>query len=233
MGQSLTYATFERLRVPRPVDRLDYIAEACRGRSVVDIGGLDETSLQKRDTKHWLHGRLAEVATHVVGIDSSEKVPPEGISTSPRSKIVRGDAMAVASVDVGIVDVIVAGEFIEHVEHPLQFLRNMRSRFPCSELIISTPNGASFSNTVMALISRESQHPDHLHCYTFKTLHTLFSRSGYSEWEIIPYRFYATELLLASSVPVRMVVMAVERVIRAFGWMFPLTSLGYIVWAKP
>jgi 2-polyprenyl-3-methyl-5-hydroxy-6-metoxy-1,4-benzoquinol methylase len=196
---SLTFDNFERLRPGRPVDRLDYIAAACRGRVVLDVGCLDETALVKRDTEHWLHGRLAAVARRVIGIDSSEKVPPEGMVTGPNSRIVRvdgADPRTYAALAGEPVEVIVAGEFIEHIEHPLEWLRQIRAAFPGRELILSTPNGGSLANTVMATIGREVQHPDHLHNYTFKTLHTMCIRAGFKHWQIVPYRFYATEMIL-------------------------------------
>lgn len=232
---SLTFNNFERLPLRRPVDRIGYIAEACKGKVVLDIGCLDETALIKRETEHWLHGRVAAVARRVIGIDSSEKVPSEGIITGPNSKIIRVDGTdsgSYAAFTGEGVEVIVAGEFIEHIEHPLEFLRQIRAAFPGRELIMSTPNGASLSNTVMATIGREVQHPDHLHNYTFKTLHTMCIRAGFTEWEIIPYRFYATELILKSRVPMRWAVQMVQACIRAGNYLFPLTSFGYIVRAK-
>src|SRR5215217_3157486 len=89
---ALTYETLERVTVGQPVDRLEFIAERCRGKRVLDLGCLDETALVKRDTKHWLHGRLSDVAGEVLGIDSSDKLPDEGLITGPTSRIYRGDA---------------------------------------------------------------------------------------------------------------------------------------------
>lgn len=89
---TLSYETLERITIGGPVDRLEFIAESCRGKKVLDLGCLDETALVKRDTKHWLHGRLSEVAAKVTGIDSSDKVPDGGLITGPTSKIYRGDA---------------------------------------------------------------------------------------------------------------------------------------------
>jgi len=44
MQAHLEYESLEKLHVPRPVDRLDYIAGCCVGRTVLDIGCFDETS---------------------------------------------------------------------------------------------------------------------------------------------------------------------------------------------
>ncbi len=228
---NLEYDNFERLSLLRPVDRLSWIANACRGKTVLDVGCFDETALQKRNTKYWLHGRIAALARKVIGIDSSELIPPEGLNTGPSSSIHRGNGVHVASSLIGDerVDVVVAGEFIEHIENPLEFLRDVRQRLPGTLLILSTPNGVSFSNTLMGAIRREAQHPDHLHSFTYKVLNTLCLRAGFSDWQIIPYRFYATEMILKSRGAVRLAAVVAERIIRVVEYLFPLLSFGYIV----
>ncbi|WP_312792596.1 methyltransferase domain-containing protein [Diaphorobacter nitroreducens] len=231
MAQALTYETFERLPRSKPVDRIGYIARCCHGKVVLDIGCLDETALQKRDTEHWLHKRIANVATRVFGVDSSSKIPDEGLETADNAKIVRGDGVELspAIITADNFQIIVAGEFIEHIESPLRFFRNMRTAFPGRELVISTPNGAAFANTLLGMIRREVQHPDHLHLFSYKVLNTLCMRVGFSDWEIVPYRFYATEMILGSSGARRVFVQFVEWIIRTVERMFPLLCFGYIV----
>lgn len=231
---SLRYDNFERLSLVRPVDRLGWIAETCRGKTVLDVGCFDETALQKRNTEHWLHGRIAALARRVIGIDSSAMIPLEGLSTGPSSSIHRGDGVHFDPSLIGgeRIDVVVAGEFIEHIENPLEFMRDVRLRMPGVLLVLSTPNGVSFANTLMGMLGREVQHPDHLHSFTYKVLNTLCLRAGFSEWQIIPYRFYATEMILRSRGAVRLLAMAAERFIRVVEYCFPLLCFGYIVEIK-
>lgn len=231
---NLKYETLEKLSVRNPVDRLDFIADSCAGKIVLDIGCFDETALVKRETRHWLHGRLAATAKQVVGIDNSSKIPAHGLRTGANSAIYRGDGVHVDESLTGgcDYDVIVAGEFIEHIENPLEFLRDMKARFAGRELIISTPNGVAFANTLLGSIGREVQHHDHLYNFTFKILNTLCLRSGFESWDIIPYRFYATEMILNSSGAKRTIVRFVERMIKLVEWVFPLLSFGYIVRIK-
>ena len=59
MHQHLTYETLEKLNICRPVDRIGFIANLCRDKRVLDVGCFDETALIKRDTEHWLHGRIS------------------------------------------------------------------------------------------------------------------------------------------------------------------------------
>ena len=227
----LTYETLERLTVSQPVERVSFIADLCRDKRVLDIGCLDETALLKQDTEHWLHRRISGVAREVVGIDSSDRLPDDGLVTGPNSRILRGNGVDPDEqrFEGSEIETIVAGEFIEHLESPLAFLRNMRRRFPGRELVISTPNGAAFANALLATIGREAQHPDHLLTSTYKTLNTLCMRAGCAAWQIIPYRFYATEMLLQSRGLKRIAVLMVERVVRGVERLFPLRSFGYVV----
>lgn len=228
------YTTLERLPVARPVDRLDHIAALCRGKVVLDIGCLDETALIKRDTQHWLHGRIASVARQVVGVDASERIPAAGFESAPNARIHRGDAMRLDPVllQSAAFDLVVAGEFIEHVSDPLYFLASLRRALPGRELVLSTPNGPSAANALMALIGREPQHPDHLASFSFKILHTLSRRVGFEAFDIRPYRFYATEMILGSQGHVRAAARVAQAGIRGIERLFPLLSFGWILRAR-
>lgn len=231
MQTELTYESLEKIAIGKPVDRLDHIAALCAGKTVLDIGCYDETALEKRGTGHWLHGRILEVANEVTGIDISEKLPPEGLATGSNGRILRRDAarMDLDGIHVPGIQIVVAGEFIEHLEHPLEFFREVKRKLPGREFVVSTPNGVCFANTLMGAIGREVQHPDHLQNFTFKTLNTMCLRAGFHSWEIIPYRFYATEMILASTGKRRMLVKFVQTFIRGVERIFPLLSFGYVV----
>jgi hypothetical protein len=180
-----------------------------------------------------LHGRIGMTARTVTGIDSSSHLPDEGISTGPNSHIFKGDGSnpGADQLDAADIDIIVAGEFVEHIENPMAFLRTMKHRFPGRDFVMSTPNGVSFANALLGSIGREAQHHDHLLTSTYKTLNTLCLRAGLSRWEIIPYRFYATEMLMQSTGMKRHLVRGVEAAIRIVERLTPLRSFGYIVHA--
>jgi SAM-dependent methyltransferase len=231
---ALAYRTLEKIRIGRPVDRLAFISEKCRGKRVLDLGCFDETALVKRGTEHWLHGRISAVARQVTGVDSSSQIPAGGVETGTNSRVFKGDASdpAVIGARGAEAEVVVAGEFIEHLESPLKFLRDLRQALPGRELIISTPNGGCASNCLLGLIGREAQHHDHLQNFTYKTLNTLFLRAGFEQWEIVPYRLYATEMKLHARGAMRPAISMVEYAIRAIEYLFPLLSFGYIVRAR-
>lgn len=227
----LQYRTLEPIAVPAPVSRLDAIAAACAGKRVLDLGCLDETALVKRDTEHWLHGRIGLTASRVIGIDNSDALPDEGLATGPNSRIFKGNGIdpQLPAGETDGIDVIVAGEFIEHLPSPLEFLRNVRQRHAGKQLILSTPNGASFANALLGTFGREAQHHDHLMTSTYKTLNTLCQRAGFTAWRIVPYRFYATEMALQSGPAMRVLLRMVEVVVRLVERVSPLRSFGYLV----
>jgi hypothetical protein len=90
----------------------------------------------------------------------------------------------------------------------------------------------SFANTLLGTIGREAQHPDHVQIFTFKILNTLAVRAQFDEWEIIPYRFYATEMIMNSTGAKRALAVVTERMVRIVERMFPLLSFGYLIKAR-
>ena len=196
-------AVLHNARTPQPpatgrADAVHWPARRCRGKRVLDIGCLDETALKKRDTEEWLHRQIGLVAQQVIGVDLSDQLPDEGLVTGPHSRIVKGDGTD-PDVAPEMVDIIIAGEFIEHIPNPLDFLTTMRTRYPGREMLLSTPNGTSFANAVLGAIGREAQHRDHLMTSTYKTLTTRqpavwLPRLGNHSLSLLCYRNAATDL---------------------------------------
>ncbi len=202
---------------------------------MLDLGAMDETAYAaKRGRGTWLHEEIAEVATQVMGIDSSPLVPPDGLRTGDRSAIHPGNIMQLGawlnSTDFSP-DVIVAGELIEHLENPLLFVKSIKAidRLKGKTLILSTPNATALHNCLIGLLSRESTHHDHLCIFSFKTLYTLCSRSGFTSWEIIPYIARFTEMKERNTGIARTMVSSGEKIINGLEWLFPMMGFGYIV----
>lgn len=231
----LAYTPFERVAVPRPVDRISFIADLCARRRVLDLGAMDETAWQaKRGHGTWLHEEISRAALEVDGVDNSPLIPAEGLRIAPNALIRRGDVGDPARIVAGLAvtpEVIVAGELIEHLESPLQFLRGFGgvARLAGSTLILTTPNSTALHNVLIGLVRRESTHHDHLCILSYKTLATLCTRAGFARWEIIPYYARFTEMQQRHRGLARLAVRGAERAINLLEWLFPLLSFGYIV----
>jgi SAM-dependent methyltransferase len=224
------YTPLEPLEVPSPVWRTEYVTTHCRGRVILDLGCMDETAQVKCDTSHWLHGEIAKVAKKVIGVDNSKEVPVEGITRSPSDIIIHGDVNRLDDVvhEPGV-DVLVAGELLEHLPEPLAFLRQIQRLYAGRELILTTPNATSASNVLLALAKRESNHHDHLHIFSIKTLNTLCLRAGFQDWEILPYHVYFTEMILRSRGFARLFVSTAEHMVNWAESLFPMLSGGLIL----
>ena len=231
----LGYTPLERVAVARPVDRIAFIARACAGCRVLDLGAMDETAWRaKRGRGTWLHEEIGRTALEVEGVDNSALIPPEGLRTGPNSIIRRGDVTNPEQVIAALEetpDVVVAGELIEHLDNPLSFLRRLAEirRLSGRTLILSTPNATALHNVVIGLAGRESTHHDHLCILSYKTLATLCTRAGFREWQIIPYFARFTEMQQRHALPARLLIRGVERVVNMLEWCFPLLSFGYIL----
>jgi hypothetical protein len=64
---------------------------------------------------------------------------------------------------------------------------------------------------------------------SFKTMSTLLSRAGYSDWQITPYHSEFAEMKQRNSGVRRAAIISGEALVRGAEWMFPLLSFGLIV----
>jgi hypothetical protein len=228
------YTPLAKLTIARPVDRISYIQSLCTGKTVLDLGAMDETAFaSKRGKGTWLHEELAKVATTVVGVDNSSVVPEQGLRTGERSIIHHGDVHDLEDFlnrHAVVPDVVVAGELIEHVPNPLALLQALATTpsLRGKTLILTTPNATALHNCLIALTGRESTHPDHLLILSYKTLNTLFLRSGCSEWEIRPYYARFTEMKERVGGAHRLLVGMCESAVNAAEALWPLLSFGLI-----
>jgi hypothetical protein len=231
---SLDENPFSRLLVARPVNRYDYVVEACRGERVLDLGAYDETEVHRRGSSsyRWLHADIAAVADEVLGVDASETLRlAEGIETTQGTKIIYG---LVEDLDDIITSfrptVIVAGELIEHTQDTLGWLSRVAACSPGVRFLATTPNTTNIINVMLALFSRELAHPDHTQVYSYRTLWTLAGRVPMTRCRIVPY-FYNRHLFY-DRVPKWFgpIVTFLDKVLlQPVQWLFPLTSSGLIL----
>jgi len=231
---TVRYTSLEKLEVHRPVDRIGYLQQVCAGKVVLDLGAMDETAFnRKRGTGSWLHEELGKVATMVWGVDNSTTVPELGLRTGARSMIHRGDVHNLEEfVRTHAIqpDIIVAGELIEHVPNPLELLQALVAApsLRGKTLVLTTPNATGLHNCLIGLTRREATHPDHLLILSYKTLNTLFLRSGCQNWEIRTYHARFAEMKESVTGVRRALVGVGERMINTAETLWPLLSFGLI-----
>jgi len=227
----IKFRPLEKLKAQKPVDRLSYISKFCKNKRVLDIGCYDETAIKsKKDSGYWLHGLISKVAKKVIGIDSSDQITSE-IKTGSRSKIIKKDLYDLDRSFAGAnkVDVIVAGELIEHIPDVSKFLQLMKGLYPGKTLLLTTPNATSLTNVLLAFFDRESSHKDHIQIFSYKTLYALSIKNNLKKFKIIPYHVKFTEMYLNSSKVKGFFIKLIEGMINFWESIFPMLSGGYVV----
>jgi hypothetical protein len=63
-------------------------------------------------------------------------------------------------------------------------------------------------------------------------LNTLLKRAGLTSWEIIPYYARFTEMRYRHRGIALALIVAGEKLVNVFEWLFPLLSFGYVVRAR-
>ncbi len=159
-------------------DRLAFIADFARGKDVLDLGCVDHNAMQASKSD-WLHGRIKEVASSLMGLDYAEE---QVAALRDRGyNVVHGN---VETVKLGrTFERIVAGELIEHLSNPGLFLQNMRDHLsPGGKILLTTPNPFCPKRFLEIIFrGRTLVNPEHVAWYCPTTLRTLFRRHDYSD----------------------------------------------------
>lgn len=150
------------------------------GKDVLDCGGVDHSyGDQKRNEGTWLHAKIAAVASSCVGVDILASNVGK-INKAGEFRFIEANAEEL-EFDSQF-DVVVGGEFIEHVYNAGRFLDSAwRALRPGGLLVLTTPNAYAVSNWVVAAIrGRELCHPEHTCYYSQQTLTYLVRHHGFN-----------------------------------------------------
>jgi hypothetical protein len=213
-------------RLPRdgPVDRIEALVDAARGRRVVHVGFVDELMESKQAGGVWLHARLAGVATSLVGLDLDEAGVEAARAQGHHVYAVDAQsAEAVRALGLERADVVIAGELIEHLDAPGPFLRAMHEL--ADELVLTTPNAYRIANFLVPLSGREAVHPHHTAWHSPQTLRRLLAMA---DWQTERIAYYHTPVRRTGQ-PLQN---AARRALRALNSFLPYWSDGVIVRAR-
>ncbi|MEM9465100.1 MAG: class I SAM-dependent methyltransferase [Actinomycetota bacterium] len=126
--------------MPTIENRIDFLADRCRGKRVLDIGCVAH-DVGRFDDPSWLHRHLADAADLCVGVDILE--PQVAAMNEAGFDVVAHDLSTGLGplADRGPFDVIVAGELIEHLSDLDLLIRIADTALaPGGELVLTTPN---------------------------------------------------------------------------------------------
>lgn len=217
-----------RRKLPRRriVRRDDYIAAICRGKRVLHVGCTDAPLTEaKYNNGTLLHQKLEKEAAELVGID----IDAASIARLQEKGVRNLHVADAAKIDEFLnktgfsPEVIVAGEVLEHLENPADFLRGiMKGMSGETELIISVPNAFWSEGFIHILTGKEKVHPEHVAYYSYYTISQLLERVGLAAKEIIPYRNPAPTLG-------KKITDALQRPLQ---WISPHFAAGYVISAQ-
>lgn len=169
-------------RLPRRLvtDREAWITDRCRGKSVLHLGFVAHPYMDENVASgRWLHTRIAEVASRVVGVDWAAEEVATLQGRGDIGRVVTGDVERLPEQGLGHFDVIVAGEILEHLTSPGAALDGAReSLVPGGELIVTVPNAFCLRRMIQIPAGREVVHPDHVSYYSHRTLARLLEVHG-------------------------------------------------------
>jgi 2-polyprenyl-3-methyl-5-hydroxy-6-metoxy-1,4-benzoquinol methylase len=197
-------ATLPQLRAPsvhsippsRLVDRVDEVRRLVRGRSVIDLGFVDEGQMGAKSGRGtWLHEVVSAEARTCVGVDADVRGVEHARELGFAARVADvEDREALAGLGLEPAEVVLAGELVEHLDLPGRFLEAVKSLVaPGGALVLTTPNAHALTNTLGGLAGRELVNPDHVAWLSWHTLRALLSRHGWRLDELAYYRFPRVE----------------------------------------
>lgn len=210
-----------------------YILErAARARAILHVGCTGAPNTQKR----WaagtlLHKNLCDRRAgdqRVVGIDIEEESLAWLRQRMPREEILYADAHALDEHLGGArFDLVIAGDVIEHLPNPGQFLTSCRSVLAGDgALLVTTVNAYGIARFAKAFFNHEAVHPEHTAYFSHRTLARLLGMSGY---EVARLGYYTCKPIVGKAPIARYAGNAVEHL---FAPVWPQFSEGVIVEAR-
>lgn len=178
--------------------REQFMLSCCKGKNVLDVGcvrsGVTENFFYKGEL---LHLKIREVAIKVVGID----IDKEGIDFLAKqgvSDLICWDVQEIDKLKLDIpVDVIVAGEILEHLENPGLFLKSVSDFMDKDRgvLVISVPNAFSLRSFFSVLVKkRELVRSDHNCYFSYITIRNLLRHYNLNIIDTYAYSEISKEL---------------------------------------
>jgi SAM-dependent methyltransferase len=101
------------------------------------------------------------------------------------------------------IDIIIAGELIEHLHNPGLFLESVKRYMKEDTVfILTTPNIIALKVFLHSIFNKQRIHPDHTLGFTYSLLETLFERHGLqvAEWYTCVEIFNSKKNKIANSI---------------------------------
>ncbi len=172
--------------------RIGFITERIKGKNIIHLGAADHIGLIDKKIKDntWLHKLISESSKHCLGVDINSEAVNHcnelGWDNMICADMIKDSATVIYSLGRVKQDYIVAGEIVEHVDNPVQFLRDInRIYFAYVErIIITVPNAFRAANIKFCLKGVEGINTDHKYWFTPYTICKVVFNAGMIPEEI-------------------------------------------------
>jgi hypothetical protein len=182
--------------------KFDLLAHHVRGRNVLHLGAVGETcedtEVRVRRAVDSVHALITDLATRCVGVDNDEPSVTALTDRGVFDNLLLADVtkLTPADIDLPKVDVVFAGDTIEHLTEPGRMLDVInRLSGPETQLVLTTPNALGLNLFLKNLRGREVEGPDHVCSFNAYTIGNLVERYGWRIDELLTcYQPRAAEL---------------------------------------
>lgn len=154
------------------------LSELCRGKDVLNLGCVNHT-LEAVQRPNWQHGKLAEVARSILGLDYEKEAVDSLSKQGYNVRYADAQSFDLREEFPRGFQVIVASEIIEHLNNPGNFLDCSRKHLADDGiLIITTPHayGVAFFMEIL-IFGEEKINDDHTMTFSRKNLTHLLKRN--------------------------------------------------------
>jgi hypothetical protein len=166
--------------------KLRLIQDHAVGRRVLHLGAVgetcEETSVRVARARDSLHAHLTRVSEQCIGIDHDEPSVRVLTETGVFDNLLLADVVTLerSHVPMPAIDLIVAGDTIEHLSEPGRLLSVAdKLADDHTKLLITTPNSLGLGMFLGNLRGRELEGYDHVCSFNAFTLSNLIERAGW------------------------------------------------------
>jgi 2-polyprenyl-3-methyl-5-hydroxy-6-metoxy-1,4-benzoquinol methylase len=172
------------MKITEYINRDTFLVAACQGKRVLHLGCVGFTDCPVDDkvrlAKESLHQKISAVSD-CLGVDLDAETVRQMRERSIFSNIIVGNVEELGALPgLGLFDVVVAGDIIEHLSNPGKMLDGIAPLLtPSGVLLVSTPNAMGLLGFTRYLFGRFREGQQHVLCFNPITLQQILSRHGY------------------------------------------------------
>jgi len=167
------------------LDRFSLIENYVKGKKIIHLGCCDHVPLIKEKIKNnfWLHASITNNSNKTLGIDINKEgikylTNELNITNCIYANIIQDEIPEINSENW---DYIIAGEIIEHLDNPVEFLKNIHFKFKnkIQKIIITVPNAFCYTNLKFIKKKQECINTDHRYWFTPFTLAKILTLASF------------------------------------------------------